>query len=114
MKNNNPPFAIGQKVARTGSSNDTYCKGKSYTVKAIGWCCGNWYITTEEKPSTTNLFDCNICQKFIKGMSYHYGGLAKNFAPYNPPSVEIDEEIINQAKENMVEERVKELEVVNN
>lgn len=115
MNSNNPPFAIGQKVVCIKSHTQGLVrKGNTYVVQDIHVMpCGCWNVNVGVKTDK----DFSGCDRH--GVIVDSGGIAWIgvclFAPYNPSQVEIDESIIDQAKEAIgVEEKILMPETVNN
>ena len=117
---NNHPFHVGQRVVCVKTSyfnihpDIGVKKDLVYPVKAIFTCaCGLHFVDVGmEAGMNFGKTRCN-CKHYLPTNS----PLAVHtlFAPINPREVEIDESIIEQAKELIsLEETVKQLETVNN
>lgn len=93
--NNNAPFTEWQKIVRTGESNSFVKKGEVYTTHACYRCpvCGKWSVTLKEFP-VDNCWPFDCCVVLLQSPS-HRGGFAKNFAPIERRSVEIDKEVLD-------------------
>lgn len=84
-------------VALSGCE-DRYKKGNVYTVEGIFFCCKHvGYRIAIGGVKIDKEGPC--CGECGRDLSDTLCFLAKNFAPYNPPAVEISESILEQCVE---------------
>lgn len=115
MENNNPPFADGQKIVRTGPTWKNIIKGNVYTVHSSTKCnCGLWTVWLEELPvqHDPNTI-CISCGFRNQNKPPFVGGNPPQFAPHNSYSDSVSKELAQEALKDRIETDVKVKELQN-
>jgi hypothetical protein len=96
METNNAPFYVGQRVVRTGNTNEIVEHGKEYTVCECLICddCGDWKVRVSGTGTTRLKGQCSC------GATLHtkgkYWGRAIFFAPIQPAYESATSEILSK------------------
>lgn len=104
MEGNNAPFAVGQKVIRTGRSIPGFLvKGEVYTVAYCRQCtkCNLWKVGILELPIPDNSSYRSTCTCGLilkPSPDKNYTGNAKLFAPIQHQYTDIAKEIADSYK----------------
>lgn len=107
MENNNqPPFAVGQKIVRTGpTASGIVNHGDIVTVSILDQCpdCGNWKVNCVEFPSPPQRTPRSCACGFLGQDSGIYFGRCEFFAPLNPPRVSAIPELLKAPVEETLD-----------